>query len=325
MGKIKKISESTILVTGSAGFIGFHLSKKLLEIGATVIGLDNFNDYYDVNIKKERNKILKKYDNFKIYKGDLNNVKIIRRIFKENQVDKIAHLAAQAGVRASLSYPDLYIQSNITGFINLIGEANNFGVKDFIYASSSSVYGNNKKHPSSIYDDSSHPISIYAATKKMDELIAYTYHHLYGMHCTGLRFFTVYGPFGRPDMAYFSFAENILSKKKIKIFNFGKSKRDFTYIDDIVLGIISALKHAYPYEIFNLGNGRPVDLKKFIKILEKELGCTAQKNYLPEQKGDVSETFADIKYSQKKLGFTPKVSIEEGLSNFVNWYKGYYR
>ncbi len=315
----------TILVTGSAGFIGFHTSQALLKQGLTIIGLDNLNDYYDPQLKENRNKILKEYSNYKFYQGDLEDLDFIKTIFKENKIDKVCHLAAQAGVRYSLTNPHTYIQSNIVGFANLIHEAKNNNIKDFIYASSSSVYGNNKKIPFSIKDNVDNPISLYAATKKSNELIAYTYHHLYNMNTTGLRFFTVYGPYGRPDMALFLFTKAILDNKAIKVFNHGQMKRDFTYIDDIVQGILASLKHSYPSEIFNLGNNTPIELNYFIETIEKELNSKAQKELLPMQAGDVGSTYADIDYSQEKLDYNPQTSIEQGIKNFIKWYKEYYK
>lgn len=315
---------TTILVTGSAGFIGFHVAKKLLEMNVNVIGLDSLSDYYDVNIKKDRNKILKKFNNYKFYKGDLKNLTFVKKVLDENKINKVCHLAAQAGVRYSLTHPHVYIQSNIVGFTNLIDEVKNHNIKDFIYASSSSIYGKNEKTPFSVDDNVDRPISLYAATKKASELIAHTYHHLYGINCTGLRFFTVYGPYGRPDMALFLFTKAILANKAIKVFNHGKMKRDFTYIDDIVAGVLSALQHAYPYEIFNLGNHKSIKLEYFIKLVEKNLGKSAKKQMLPLQAGDVANTFADIKSSQKKLNFNPQTSIEEGIEKFITWYKKYY-
>jgi UDP-glucuronate 4-epimerase len=314
----------TILVTGSAGFIGFHVSKRLLEEGNTVIGLDNFNDYYDVTLKNTRNEILEQFLSFHLYRGDLADLALIEKIFAENKIDKVCHLGAQAGVRYSLTNPHAYIQSNLVGFTNVIDSAKRVGVLDFIYASSSSVYGDNEKTPFSVTDSVDHPVSLYAATKKANELIAYTYHHLYGMNCTGLRFFTVYGPYGRPDMAYFSFVRDILAGKTIKVYNHGKMQRDFTYIDDIVDGIMKALDKSYPYEIFNLGNNKPVELGHFIEVIEKALGETAVKEYLPMQPGDVLATYADIDHSREMLGYEPKTSIEEGITNFIKWYREYY-
>lgn len=315
---------STILVTGSAGFIGFHVAKRLLEKDYKVIGIDNLNDYYDTKLKKDRNKILKKYKDYKFYFGKLENINLIKKIFSENKIDKVCNLGAQAGVRYSIENPHLYIQSNIVGFTNLIEESKNAKVENFIYASSSSVYGNNKKTPFSVEDRVDEPISLYAATKKSNELIAYTYHHLFDMSCTGLRFFTVYGPWGRPDMAYFSFTKNIIEGKLIRIYNHGKMKRDFTYIDDIVDGIIKSLDQPSGYKIYNLGNNKPVNLNYFIECLEKAIGMKAKKEYAPLQPGDVLETYADIELSKKELGFQPKVKIEEGLKKFIEWYKSYY-
>lgn len=322
---MNKLKGKTILVTGNAGFIGFHLSKKLLENNITVVGLDNVNDYYDPKIKEARLKILSEFKNFQFYKGDLKDLDFVKYVLDKNKIDKICHLAAQAGVRYSLTHPHSYIQSNIVGFTNLIDEAKNHNIKDFIYASSSSVYGNNKNSPFSVDDRVDMPISLYAATKKADELIAYTYHHLYDMHCTGLRFFTVYGPYGRPDMALFLFTKAILAGKAIKVFNHGNMERDFTYIDDIVNGIIASLENSYPYEIFNLGNNKPIKLNYFIKLIEKELGQTAKKELLDMQPGDVASTCADIKSSKKKLGYAPSTPIEEGIKKFVSWYKQYYK
>jgi len=316
--------DTTILVTGSAGFIGFHVAKKLLDIGVNVIGIDNLNDYYDVQLKKDRNKILKEFDNYKFYKGDLKDLDFVKKVLNENKIDKVCHLAAQAGVRHSLSHPHTYIQSNIVAFTNLIEEVKNHNIKDFVYASSSSVYGNNKKIPFSVDDNVDKPISLYAATKKANELIAHSYHHLYGVNCTGLRFFTVYGPYGRPDMAPILFAQAISNNDSIKVFNHGQMRRDFTYIDDIVDGVVSALYHSYPYEIFNLGNNKAIELNYFIELLEKKFNKKATKEMLDMQAGDVVETMADIDYSKQKLDFNPQTSIEEGIRKFVTWYKEYY-
>lgn len=316
--------QQIILVTGSAGFIGFHVGRYLLKQKANIIGIDNFNNYYDVSLKEARNKILEEFDNFKLYRGDLKDLNFVKKVFQENKIDKVCHLAAQAGVRYSLTHPHAYIQSNLVGFTNLIDETKNAGIKTFVYASSSSVYGGNKKIPFSVEDNVSHPISLYAATKKANELIAYTYHHLYGLNCTGLRYFTVYGPWGRPDMAYFKFTKAILENKPIEVYNYGGMKRDFTYIDDIVKGTINALEKSYSYEIFNLGNNKPVRLEYFIECIEKELGKKAKKKYLPLQPGDMLETYADIERSTKMLDYYPKTSVEEGIKKFINWYKSYY-
>lgn len=319
----RKKQKITILVTGSAGFIGFHTAKKLLEDGCKVVGLDNFNSYYKPALKEARNRILEGFKGYKLYRGDLENLELIKKVFKENKIDKVCHLAAQAGVRYSLENPHAYISSNLVGFTNIIEEAKNAGIKTFVYASSSSVYGNNKKIPFSINDSVDKPISLYAATKKANELIAYTYHHLYGLNCTGLRFFTVYGPWGRPDMAAYKFADAIKNNRVVDVYNFGKMKRDFTFITDIVSGILSSLKNSYPYEIFNLGNNQPVELGSFINIIEGLLGEKAKKKFLPLQPGDVPETYANISHSYKKLGYRPKINIEEGLKEFINWYKNY--
>lgn len=313
-----------ILVTGSAGFIGFHTAKKLLDRGDYVIGIDNFNNYYDPNLKEDRNKILKKYKNFKLYRIDFSDIKKLEKVFKKEKIDKICHLGAQAGVRYSLKQPEAYIKSNIVGMANILEMARKYKVKDFIFASSSSVYGNNKKVPFSEKDNVDKPISLYAATKKANELMAYTYHHLYGLNCTGLRFFTVYGPWGRPDMALFKFTRLIAQNKLIEIYNKGKHSRDFTYIDDIVDGVISALNKAYPYEIINLGNNSPTNLLYFIKLIEKELGKKAKRKILPIQLGDVEKTSASITKAKKLLKFNPSIKIEKGIKRFINWYKEQY-
>lgn len=314
-----------ILVTGSAGFIGFHVSKKLLDGGHEVVGVDNLNDYYDVTLKDFRNDILKNHPSYKFYKGDIQDSGFIKNIFKENSIEKVCHLAAQAGVRYGIQNPHIYIRSNIDGFLNILEEMKDSGVKDLIYASSSSVYGNNSGASFHVEDKTDTPISLYAATKKCDELLAHVYHNLYGIRCTGLRFFTVYGPFGRPDMMYFKFADGIMSGNKIELYNFGRMMRDFTYIDDIVEGVVAALKRSYEFEIFNLGNKKSVELEYFVQCLEKELGKKAVKEYKDLQKGDVVKTCADIEKSVKMLDFNPKTSVEVGIKNFVNWYKSYYK
>lgn len=317
--------DKTILVTGSAGFIGFHTAKKLLNGGAKVVGIDNFNDYYDPALKEARNKILEEFNNYKIYRGDLSDKHFLNKVLIENKIDKICHLAAQAGVRYSLVNPDAYMQANLVAFLNLLEGARHNNIKDFIYASSSSVYGNNKKIPFSITDAVDQPISLYAATKKANELIAYVYHHLFDINATGLRFFTVIGPYGRPDMSPFLFTDAIINNKPIKVFNFGKMRRDFTYVDDVTEGILDALDKAYPYEIFNIGNNKPVELEYFIQCIEKELKMTAIKDYQEIQPGDVPETYADIGYTIEKLGWKPKTSIEEAVCHFVEWYKEFYK
>lgn len=313
-----------ILITGSSGFIGFHLSKRLLDLGFNVVGIDNFNDYYDVSLKEARNKILEDSSGYKIYRGDLCDKDFLKDIFHKEKFDLVINLAAQAGVRFSLENPSVYIQSNIVGFSNLIEEVHLAGIKDFIYASSSSVYGANSKVPFSIEDRVDCPVSLYAATKKANELIAYTYSHLYGINTTGLRFFTVYGPFGRPDMACFSFVKNIFNNEPIKIFNNGDMYRDFTYVDDIVDGVLLAMKNMAGYKIYNLGNNNPVKLSDFINILEGEIGKVAIKKFEDMQPGDVLSTYADIDKTKEELNWSPMVNVKTGLKRFINWYKEYY-
>jgi UDP-glucuronate 4-epimerase len=315
-----------ILVTGTAGFIGFHLAKVLLERGDEVVGIDNFNDYYDVSLKEDRNKILEEYDNYKLYRLDISNLKELKKVFKENKFDKVCHLAAQAGVRYSIENPYVYIDSNVVGFVNIINLTKDNNIKDFIYASSSSVYGNTKEVPFSEDVDVNEPISLYAASKRSNELMAYTYNHLFGLNTIGLRFFTVYGPWGRPDMAIFKFVKNITEGKEIDVYNYGKDlKRDFTYVDDIVDGIIRALDSDYENEIFNLGKGSPDELGEMIEIIEDELGIKAKKNLLPMQKGDVMVTYSDTSKSKRMLGYDPKITLKEGIGKFVEWYKEYYK
>ncbi len=316
---------SAVLVTGSAGFIGFHVSKRLLEMGESVVGVDNLNEYYDVNLKKARLEILKSYNDFTFYKEDIQNFQALEGVFETHNLDFICNLAAQAGVRYSLKAPFSYQKSNLDGFLTLLELARKYSVKNFVYASSSSVYGDNKKVPFSVDDRVDTPVSLYAATKKANELIAHAYSHLYQIPCTGLRFFTVYGPWGRPDMALFLFTDAILKKRPINVYNYGNMKRDFTYIDDIVDGTIAALKRAVPYEIFNLGNSQSVELLDFIRILEEVLGQEAQKNMTPIQPGDVPETAADIRKSRELLGFDPKTPLEKGIRRFVRWYREYYK
>jgi UDP-glucuronate 4-epimerase len=316
--------KEVILITGSAGFIGFHLSKKLLEMSDTVIGIDNLNDYYDVSLKKNRLKILQEYPDFVFYKKNIHDLDAVKTIFKQHKIDRVCNLAAQAGVRHSLKDPFSYQKSNLEGFLNLLEMARHNDVKNFVYASSSSVYGTNKKFPFSVEDRVDNPISLYAATKKANELMAHAYSHLYDIPCTGLRYFTVYGPWGRPDMALFLFTDAILNKRPIKVFNHGKMKRDFTYIDDIVAGTIGALERISPYEVFNIGNSRTEELMDYVRILEDELGMKAEKEMLPMQPGDVAATAADINRTKELLGFNPKTPVEEGIKNFVKWYREYY-
>ncbi len=314
-----------ILVTGSAGFIGFHLSKKLLEQGHSVIGLDNVNDYYSVDLKNDRLKYLKNFDNFNFYKKDLCDLDSLISIFKKNNISKVVNLAAQAGVRYSITNPFAYQKSNLEGFLNIIETSKNYKVENFLYASSSSVYGNNKDLPFSTTDNVDHPISLYAATKKANELIAHTYSHLFELPCSGFRFFTVYGPYGRPDMALFIFTKKIMAGETIEVYNFGNMKRDFTYVDDIVSGLISSLDKPLKYEIFNLGNHKSENLMDFINLIEKNLGKKAKINLMPIQPGDVPETYADIQDASEKLGYFPTTDIKVGIKNFIDWYKEYYK
>ncbi|MBN1792147.1 NAD-dependent epimerase [Candidatus Woesearchaeota archaeon] len=313
-----------ILVTGAAGFIGFHVSQALLARGDDVVGIDSLNDYYDVNLKKARLTELLGKKGFAFVEKDLADKEAMEAVFKEHKPDKICHLAAQAGVRYSLENPFAYEHTNIHGTLVLLEMCRHHGVKDFIYASSSSVYGNNKKVPFAEEDPVDHPISLYAASKKTCELMAYTYHHLFGLNCTGLRFFTVYGPWGRPDMALFKFTKATIEGKPIDVYNHGKMKRDFTYIDDITAGVLAALDKAYPYEIFNLGGDHPVELEKYIECIEKAIGRKAKRNNMPMQPGDVPITMADLTKSRKMLGFDPKTQVEEGIPKFIDWYKKFY-
>ena len=332
-----------VLVTGAAGFIGFHLASLLLDKGCQVIGLDNMNDYYDTALKEDRLSILQQYDNFIFYKVDLKDKAALEYVFEKDKAEHVVHLAAQAGVRYSITNPYAYVDANLIGFVNILEVCRNHGVKHLLYASSSSVYGGNKAVPFSTNHNVDHPVSLYAATKKSNELMAHTYSHLYGIPTTGLRFFTVYGPWGRPDMAYFSFTKNILEGKSINVFNHGEMERDFTYIDDITEGIRKLIPLApkpypswdesrddtsgsfAPYKIYNIGNNRPVQLEKFIAVLEDKIGKKAVKNYMEMQPGDVLRTYADISDLEKDIDFKPNTSIEEGLGKFVDWYQEYYQ
>lgn len=328
-----------ILVTGAAGFIGFHLSKRLLAENHHVIGVDNLNDYYDVRLKSERLKQLENNDKFTFYKVDLADSVGLNEIFERHSIPIVINLAAQAGVRYSLTHPHSYVHSNLVGFVNILEACRHYQVKHLLYASSSSVYGANTKTPFSTQDSVDHPVSIYAATKKANELMAHTYSHLFNIPTTGLRFFTVYGPWGRPDMAYYSFTKDIIEGNSIKVYNNGNMRRDFTYIDDIVEGIVKLLdqppepdpnrdldpstSHA-PYKIYNIGNNSPVRLMDFIQTLENLIGKKAKIEFLPMQPGDVKETYADITDLQKAAGFSPATPLEIGLGHFVNWYKKYH-
>ncbi|MDO8592358.1 MAG: GDP-mannose 4,6-dehydratase [bacterium] len=312
-----------ILITGGAGFIGAHAAKKLIEEKNEIVIVDNLNDYYDVKLKKDRLKIFLAGLKFKFFKADIANYRQLENISAKHKFDCILHLAAQAGVRYSLTNPWIYEKTNVAGTLNLLELAKIHKIKKFVFASSSSVYGGNAKLPFSETDSVDKPLSFYAATKKSCELLAYAYHGLYGIKACGLRFFTVYGPWGRPDMACFKFADLIRKNQPVEIYNFGKMKRDFTYIDDIVAGIASAIKNNFAYEIINLGNSKPEKLERLIFLLEKHLG-KFKKKYLPMQAGDVAATWADIEKAGRLLNFNPAVSLEEGIKKFIAWYKNYY-
>ncbi len=332
-----------ILVTGSAGFIGFHLSKKLVECGYEVIGIDNLNDYYDVGLKRSRLALLNGHKSFRFEQLDLKDKQALDELFVKESFETVINLAAQAGVRYSLTHPYTYLDSNLTGFLNVLEACRHSQQKHLIYASSSSVYGANRKMPFSTHDNVDHPLALYAASKKANELMAHAYSNLYHMPTTGLRFFTVYGPYGRPDMALFIFTKAILEGKPIDVFNFGKMKRDFTYVDDIVDAMvrlipkIPSVNNAWdrqqpdaatsfaPYRIFNIGNNKPTELLRFIEVLEGKLKKKAIKNFLPLQDGDVEETYADIDDLEKVTGFRPSTTIESGIEKFVDWYRDYYK
>lgn len=325
-----------VLVTGAAGFIGFYLSKALIERGDEVIGIDNLNDYYNVQLKHDRLSFLDKHamaKNFRFIKLALEDREALESLFNENSFDVVVNLAAQAGVRYSIDNPHAYVDSNLVGFVNILEGCRHSKVKHLVYASSSSVYGMNTKQPFSTRDCVDFPISLYAATKKSNELMAHTYSHLYNLPTTGLRFFTVYGPMGRPDMAYFKFTKAIIEGKKIDVYNNGNMKRDFTYIDDIVEGVIRVIQkvpiqtntditksHA-PYKIYNIGNNQPITLRRFIKAIENSCGVNARENLMPMQKGDVPITYADVDDLVLDIGFKPSTSIEDGIAKFVDWYK----
>jgi UDP-glucuronate 4-epimerase len=331
-----------VLVTGAAGFIGFHLSKYLLDRGDEVVGLDNLNDYYDVSLKQARLKQLEGIDAFRFVKCDLADREEIARIFETEKFERVVNLAAQAGVRYSLINPYAYIDSNIQGFINILEGCRHNSVEHLVYASSSSVYGANTAMPFSVHDNVDHPVSLYAASKKSNELMAHTYSHLYGLPTTGLRFFTVYGPWGRPDMAMFLFVRAILADEPIDVYNFGKMQRDFTYIGDIVEGVVRTLDNvasanpiwsgdapdpgtsAAPYRLYNIGNNNPVELMSLIELIEETLGKRALKNMLPIQPGDVPATYADVDALIEDVGFKPETSIRDGVQRFVDWYREFY-
>lgn len=312
-----------ILVTGAAGFIGSYVAQSLLDDGHEVVGFDNFNDYYDVSLKEARFQGLEKRAGFTMVRGDLTDFELLSSSFQQHAFDRVCHLAAQAGVRYSIENPFAYQQSNLEGHLNILEACRRAEIERLVYASSSSVYGGNQKVPFSEDDPVDHPVSLYAATKKSNELMSHTYTHLYGLQTVGLRFFTVYGPQGRPDMAYWLFTDAMLNRRPIKVFNHGRMERDFTYIDDIVAGVKAALFAGGldPYEIFNLGNSRPENLMDFIRTLGSALGVEPEMEMLPMQAGDVPATFADITKAQQKLGYQPTTSMAEGLSRFVAWYR----
>ncbi len=331
-----------ILITGAAGFIGFHLAKRLLADGCTVLGVDNLNDYYDVQLKKNRLAILEKSPAFSFFQTDLADLDGLSAIFTDHPVEVAVNLAAQAGVRYSLVNPHAYVQSNLVGFVNLLECCRHHGIRHLVFASSSSVYGANTRMPFSVHDNVDHPVSLYAATKKSNELMAHTYSHLYDLPCTGLRFFTVYGPWGRPDMALFLFTKAILEDNPIQVFNHGKMLRDFTYVDDIVEGVVRVIRAVprpnpawsgdapdpgtsyKPYRLFNIGNNNPVELTRFIQAIENALGKEAKKEFMDLQPGDVAATFANIDDLYNAVGFKPETPIETGIEKFIEWYRGYY-
>tara|TARA_B100000900_G_C20599828_1_gene725028 strand:+ start:233 stop:1189 length:957 start_codon:yes stop_codon:yes gene_type:complete len=313
-----------ILITGCAGFIGMHLTQSLLESDFEVVGIDNLNDYYCPKLKEKRLGKIEAYSNFKFYKGCISDRTLLNKIFRSAKPKKVVNLAAQAGVRYSIENPYAYIQSNIVGFINILEECRYGRVEGLIYASSSSVYGGNKVIPFKESQNVDKPISIYAATKKSNELMAYTYSHLYGLNTTGLRFFTVYGPWGRPDMAMYIFAKKIMKNEKIEIFNYGKMNRDFTYIDDVIHGTRSAMNKNHKCKIFNLGNNNSESLMDMIRLIEKSIGKKAKSDYKEIQPGDVKNTFADISLAKKYLNYKPKTTIKDGIPKFVKWFRSYH-
>ncbi|HWK52055.1 MAG TPA: NAD-dependent epimerase, partial [Steroidobacter sp.] len=328
--------------TGAAGFIGFHTSQILLARGDEVVGLDNLNDYYDVSLKQARLEMLQKFPNFRFVKMDVADREGMAALFKKEKFQRAIHLAAQAGVRYSIQNPLAYIDSNVVGFANILEGCRHNGVEHLVYASTSSVYGANTKMPFSVHQNVDHPLSFYAATKKANELMAHTYAHLYQLPVTGLRFFTVYGPWGRPDMALFLFTKNILAGKPIDVFNYGNHRRDFTYVDDIAQGVVRAMDRPAqpnqdwngdapdpatskaPYRLYNIGNNSPVELMRYIECIEQNLGKKAQKNLLPLQAGDVPDTSADVEDLVRDVGYKPATPVEEGVRRFIEWYVGYY-
>ncbi|MFN7625626.1 MAG: NAD-dependent epimerase [Pirellula sp.] len=333
---------SKLLITGTAGFIGFHMALRCMELGHEVIGVDNVNDYYDIQLKEDRLKVLHRYPSFRFHRIDLQDASAVSKLFQSHAFERVVHLAAQAGVRYSLSNPHAYTQSNVEGTLTILEGCRHQQVPHLIYASSSSVYGLNTEQPFSTSHGTNHPISLYAATKKANEMMAHCYSHLYQIPTTGLRFFTVYGPWGRPDMALFKFTEAIMHGKQLEVYNQGRMKRDFTYVDDIVSAMIKLLDHipqpnskwdsthpdpatsSAPYRIYNIGNNRPTELARFIEILETVIGKRADIRYLPLQPGDVLETYADVDSLSEAVGFAPSTSIEDGIAKFVAWYRTYY-
>jgi UDP-glucuronate 4-epimerase len=340
--KSEPLNYNTVLVTGAAGFIGYHLSKRLLENGCSVTGIDNLNPYYDVSLKKARLEKLTPFEKFSFLRIDISDKEVMGKIFKSRHFDVVVNLAAQAGVRYSLTNPEAYIDANISGFLNVLECCRHSDVGHLVFASSSSVYGANIKMPFSVHHNVDHPVSLYAASKKANELMSHTYSHLFGLPSTGLRFFTVYGPWGRPDMALFLFTKAILEEKTIRVFNHGKMLRDFTYIDDIIEGVVRVMgsppepdptwnghdpdpgTSSVKYKIYNIGNNNPVELMEFIGIIEKALDMKAKKEFLDLQPGDVVATYADIDDLKKDFGFTPRTSIETGIKHFIGWFKEYY-
>ncbi|MBV1874601.1 MAG: NAD-dependent epimerase [Gammaproteobacteria bacterium] len=332
-----------ILITGAAGFIGSTLALRLLERGDEIIGVDNLNDYYDVSLKKDRLKRVAAYDNFTDERLSLEDEQGMAALFKKHQPQRVVNLAAQAGVRYSLENPQAYVSSNLQGFVNILEGCRHHQVEHLVYASSSSVYGANTSMPFSVHDNVDHPVSLYAASKKANELMAHTYSHIFNLSTTGLRFFTVYGPWGRPDMALFMFTKNILEGKPIDVFNYGHHRRDFTYIDDIVEGVIRTLDKVAspnpdwdstqpdsatskaPFRLYNIGSNNPVELLRYIEIIEECLGKKAEKNLLPLQPGDVPDTYADVGALIKDTGYSPSTSVEVGIKNFTDWYRDYYQ
>jgi UDP-glucuronate 4-epimerase len=332
-----------ILVTGAAGFIGFHVTKYLVERGDEVVGVDNINDYYDPQLKLDRLSILSKFKKFLFIKLDISDNEKMESLFKKNEFDAVVHLAAQAGVRYSLENPHAYMQSNIIGFLNILEGVRQNKIEHLVYASSSSVYGANTLQPFSEHHNVDHPVSLYAASKKSNELMAHSYSHLYGMKTTGLRFFTVYGPWGRPDMAPFLFAKGIFGEETINLFNNGNMSRDFTYIDDIVEGVVRVMDHPAQknkqwsgdapdpassyvnYKVYNIGNNDPVSLKDFVKCIENAVGKKARTNFMPMQPGDIQSTFADVSELEKVVGFKPKTNLQTGINRFVDWYRSYFK